>query len=126
MTNINLSGGCGNSPKNDLIEKMTVALLIGDSDFALARLTADIRWEFVGRKTISGAENIDAELSRIAAKRPLDLTIATVVSHGRAGAVSGSMKTESGKTFAFSFIYEFGSAKAENFRKITSFIIGTG
>ena len=49
-----------------------------------------------------------------------ELTIRHAVTHGKAGAVDGSIKSEDGRSHAFCDVYEFSSAKGTTVKEITS------
>ena len=53
MTEVERSGDCGNSPKNKLLEDLSVALYTSDAEFVLDRVTDDIQWNIVGEEVIS-------------------------------------------------------------------------
>lgn len=50
------------------------------------------------------------------------LTIFTILTHGKAGAVHGDMLMTDGKIYAFSDVYDFSSAKGNKVQKLYSYI----
>ena len=46
---ITLREDCGNSPKNEFVQKLTVAFATGDADSVAERVSDDVRWNIVGR-----------------------------------------------------------------------------
>jgi len=54
MAKMVLSEECGNSPKNQFVSDMTVALAQGDSKFILSKVTDDICWEGAGSGVFQG------------------------------------------------------------------------
>ena len=61
MTKVLRSRDCGNSPKNTLLEDLTIALAKRDTRFLIGVVTEDVRWNVVGRRAL--VEAID-ETSR--------------------------------------------------------------
>ena len=123
MTKILRSRDCGNSPKNTLLEDLTIALAKRDTRFLMGVLTEDVRWNVVGRRVVEGrralVEAIDESGRRDTVAK---IAIAHVVSHGRAGAVDGTMQIAK-RTVAFCNIYDFGSAKGTTVKTITTYAI---
>jgi hypothetical protein len=124
MTKVIMSEDCGNSPKNILIQDLTIALIKGNSDFVLNAVTDDIHWELVGDLAFKGKKGVTRKLKQ-KNEKPLELTIHHVATHGRAGAVNGTRKMKSGKTIAFCNVYVFGNTKGTVVREITSYEIDT-
>lgn len=58
MTEVTVSGDCGNSPKNVFVQELTIALAKGDTKFILKNVTDDVRWNVVGDKVMEGKENL--------------------------------------------------------------------
>jgi hypothetical protein len=121
MTTVIISADCGNSPKNKLLEKLTIAFAEGDAEFIRANVTDDIRWNIIGEKVIQGKADFAAALAQAKEQPVLQLTIQHVVSHGKAGAVNGVAIFEDGKRRAFCDVYEFSGASGRRVREITSY-----
>jgi hypothetical protein len=51
------------------------------------------------------------------------VTIHHVVTHGKAGAVNGTMKLKDGRSRQFCDVHEFTNAKGTSVRAITSYVI---
>ena len=51
------------------------------------------------------------------------LQIGRVVSHGRAGAVNGTLELNDEEVSEFCHVFEFTNAKGTSFGKVTSYII---
>lgn len=126
MTTVITSEDCGNSPKNKLLEKLTIAFAEGDAEFILASVAGDIRWNIPGEGEIQGKDEFSRALLRIKDNPALQLTIQHVVSHGKAGAVNGFAIFEDGKTRAFCDVYEFSGASGRRVREITSYRVEIG
>lgn len=122
MTKIVRSRDCGNSPKNLLIENLAVALVTGDRRTAASLLTADVQWNIVGGKVLSGREAVLQELEDVNSKSIVQLTVWHAVTHGKAGAVNGLVQFRE-TTQGFCDVFEFSSAKGTSVSQITSYRI---
>ena len=123
MTRVITSEDCGNSPKNILVQDLTIALAKRDSKFILGKVTDDIRWNIVGDKLIEGKDSFARTLEKIKGDKAVQLTVHHVATHGKAGAVNGTTKMKDGKTRAFCDVYEFSNSKGNSVKEITSYII---
>ncbi|MEK4852506.1 hypothetical protein NST04_21835 [Paenibacillus sp. FSL H7-0756] len=105
---IQLSGMCGNSPKNKLAEDLAVALITGDTKTLSHLLTDNSTVELVGSEhyPLSAVLQKSASVPELTA-----LTIEHAISHGKIAAVSGNWVTRSGIRFSFSDHYTFATTK---------------
>ncbi len=126
MTKVIASADCGNSPKNAFLQGLAVALASGDIQHILAGVTEDVRWNNIGQELIQGKGELAAALERMKTTRAVEITIHHVTSHGKAGAVNGTMLLQDGRTRAFCDVYEFSGVKGNSVREITSYVIETG
>jgi hypothetical protein len=123
MTKIIVSEDCGNSPKNILIQKLTIAIAKRDTKFILDTVVDLVRWNIVGNQLIEGKENLAGYLKQSKINQISLLTIHHVASHGKAGAVDGTQKMENGEMFAYCDVYEFGNTKGTMISEIISYVI---
>lgn len=123
MTKVIVSKDCGNSPKNSFLEKLTVAFAKGDAELILSKVSDDVRWKIVGEKEIRGKDDLAETLEELKKDKAAELKIAHIVSHGKAGAVDGTLKLKDKKTRAFCDVYEFSNAKGTSVKKIISYRI---
>ena len=123
MTSVRRSGDCGNSPKNSLLEDLTVAFATGERQILLAGTSADVRWEIVGQKQVAGKAAFVTALEELQAEPVAEITIQHVVSHGKAGAVNGEMRLASGERRAFCYVYAFSNAKGTQVREIRAYVL---
>ena len=123
MTKIIVSEDCGNSPKNILIQQATIAIAKRDVKFIHDSATENIRWNIVGDQLIAGKENLTEFLKQLKNDKVASLTIHHIASHGKAGAVDGEQKLQTGEMLAFCNVYEFGNTKGSLLSEITSFLI---
>lgn len=88
MTKIIRSKDCGNSPKNQLVEDLTVALLTHDLQTAAALTTEDVQWHLANGKSIHGREAVLKEAENVRSIQKL--TVLHALTHGKSGAVNGN------------------------------------
>lgn len=117
MTQVIRSADCGNSPKNTAVEDIAIALETGDVDFLAGVIDPGATWERPGA-TEAGAEAILAQVRSL--DSPSVVTIEHAISHGKIGAVSGSVGQGTGRR-RFCHVIEFTSVKCTRFRRIDSY-----
>jgi hypothetical protein len=117
------SEDCGNSPKNSFLQELTIALARADSRYVLDRVSEEVRWKIVGHPLLQGKTELGAILQKQKTQRVRELIIHHVATHGKAGAVNGTIKLEKGKTREFCHVFEFTNAKGNQVGEITSYII---
>jgi hypothetical protein len=122
MTKIIASGDCGNSPKNQLLEKLAIALALGNVA-ALELLSADVDWQQVGQTQQRGHDAVQQHLAQIANEPIAELQIEHVVNHGKAGAVNGSLRYTDNRCVMFCHMFEFSNAKGTAVKQIRSYLI---
>ncbi len=123
MPELKLSADCGNSPKNQFVERVTVALLLHDRDTLERLLSADLRWERIGDEAILDKAAILEGKHLPDADAIAALEIEHVLTHGKVGAVNGIARFESGRSWLFAAIYEFFNAKASSIKDIKLYLI---
>jgi hypothetical protein len=114
------SADCGNSPKNTLLQDIAIAFVKRDAEFLSKHLTDDIRWDLVGRGVVEGLAPLLQALDKT--DDVTQLTIEHVMSHGRVGAVNGTVQHRD-STAEFCDVFEFANAKAERVKTIRSYAI---
>ena len=131
---ITLREDCGNSPKNEFVQKLTVAFATGDADSVAERVSDDVRWNIVGIGPIVGKAAVTAVFGNPNREPLTELFVDKVVTHGKAGAVNGTfvLSEDRGngkwrnKSYSFCYVYEFVNAKGNSVKEITTYIIQTG
>ncbi|MFT3895875.1 MAG: nuclear transport factor 2 family protein [Anaerolineales bacterium] len=123
MSKIIIGKDCGNSPKNILLKDMVVALIKGDTKFFLATVTDDIRWDIIGTPLLEGKEDVAKALERMKGSKDTTLTIKHISTHGKSGAVDGTIILGNEKTLAFCDVFEFSSSTGKGIKEITSYVI---
>jgi hypothetical protein len=118
MTVISECAGCGNSPKNRLLQELVIAMARADLGEIEALVSQEVRWLVPGNKPVVGAKAFCKAVTRHGPATRLAL--AHVVSHGRSGTVDGVVEF-GGKSRAFCHVFEFGSAKGTDVKSITTY-----
>ena len=120
MTRVELGPDCGNSPKNRLLQDLTLAIARANTSEIATFLTADALWLPVGRKPVEGTDTVIKALTRYGPATKV--TIEHVISHGKTGSVSGVV-TFGHKQRGFCHVFEFSSAKATHVCRMTSYSV---
>jgi hypothetical protein len=123
MAKVVRSEDCGNSPKNALVEALAIALALADVAEVRARVTDDVERAHAGGETVRGKDALAAAV-RAGQRRVAKLTIDQVCTHGRAGAVNGTIEYRSGATIEFCQVFTFANTKGTAVSRITSYQIG--
>lgn len=119
------SGDCGNSPKNQFLEDLSVAIALGDTGKIFRGVTEDAAWEIVGKTRVQGRQNLAEAVEQVQFKNLVEVRILHVASHGRTGAANGVQRGADGKTLHFCHMFEFGSLKGTNVKEIMTYQIET-
>ncbi len=117
------SDDCNNSPRNTLLQRITVALVQQDLPFLRANLSEDIEWVVNGKKKVEGYAALVEALEDAADPDELRMTVLHVISHGRAGAANGIIQLENNIIRDFCHVFEFANAKATQVKHINSYIV---
>jgi hypothetical protein len=117
LTRITRSPDCGNSPKNQKAEEIALALM-GQTRLDPDLLSEGASWEKPGGALV-GRAAIMAELETPADHEWIEVT--EVVTHGKAGSVSGRFKRAGEKPKLFCHVIRFTSASARQIAQIVSF-----
>jgi|HigsolmetaAR201D_1030396.scaffolds.fasta_scaffold07388_2 hypothetical protein len=126
MPEVILSDDCGNSPKNQFVEQVTVALLLRDAAVLERSLSDDAVWELPGSGVSLGKPALLAG-QHLPADDPIaKLTIIHVLTHGKVGAVNGEAVFESGRVWPFCTLFVFANAKANSIRSVSMYMNGRG
>lgn len=124
MLKISVDEDCGNAPKRILLRDFEIAFAQNDVAHLLEQVAADIHWNRVGDKVIEGTEAMAAEIARMQLSKATELTLTNIITHGKIGAVDGTLKFEDGSSYAFCHVYSFSSnAKNAKIKAITAYVI---
>ena len=120
---INIQADCGNSPKRELLRDLTIYFVSYDLEKAMEYMDENVVWTLVGDKPIEGKEPFEASLKEMMNNEAKELTIYSIVTHGKEAAVNGEMTMEDGNVFGFADFYEFASAGSSKVKSIKSYVI---
>ena len=117
MVQITRSPDCANSPKNQRVEDIALALL-GVGDLPDTALSEGAVWDRAGG-SISGRTAIQTARATLPACQ--DIRVDQVVSHGKAGTASGVVVRAGEGARLFCHVIRFTSATAQQVAQIVSF-----
>ncbi len=120
---INIKTACGNAPKRIFLKDFNIAYAKGDTDHLAQCLTEDIIWTIHGDQKLEGKAVVMAHLESMKDYKISALILDKVVTHGREGAVNGSLEMASGEVYHFADFYEFKGAKGDRIKDIVSYVI---
>lgn len=128
---LTLREDCGNSPKNEFVQKLTIAFATGDADSVAEGVSDDVRWNVVGIAPIVGKAAVTAVFRNPNREPMTELCVDKVVTHGKAGAVNGTFVLsedrgggkQRSKFYSFCYVYEFANAKGSSVTEITTYVI---
>lgn len=123
MVKINIEADCGNSPKREFLKDFNIAFAEGNLAFIAENITDNIIWTMIGDKQIEGKDAFLDEFEQMNQQKTAELTVSKIITHGREGSANGKIVMSDGKTYAFSDVYEFQSAKGNSIKSITSYVI---
>jgi hypothetical protein len=89
MTDIVIRNEYGNSPKNLLLQKMTIAFAKGDTNNILGLASEDIHWHIIGDKTVLSKPGYIEGLVEINKSKVEKLNILLEFSHRKGRVVNG-------------------------------------
>ncbi len=122
MTRIVRSGNCRNSPKNQLVEDLAVALLTGDRQAVSGLVTDDVQWTTVGGEAVQGRQALGDSLQGVEPAGIEELVVLHVVTHGKSGAVDGTI-VDGGRQQGFCHVFDFANTRGSTVQRITSYRI---
>ena len=122
MTKINIKADCGNSPRKEFLKDLNVAFAKGNVDFIVEHANDDIVWTIYGDKKIEGKEAFSREVHAMKQYTADEMTLNTIVTHGRDAAANGEMRM-GGNTYAFCDVYKFTSTTSMVLKEMQSYVI---
>lgn len=120
---LNAPDHCGNSPKSELIKNLTIAFAVYDLEFTKEYLDENIIWNLVGDKPIVGKTDFITALEKMSENKATELTIHSLITHGKEAAVYGDMFMMDGTKISFIDLYTFNSAGSTLVKEITTFLV---
>ena len=113
------SKDCGNSPKNQFVEKIAVGLEAGDLEFLCGVLSEEAVWELTDKSVVAG-DSLRTYIQNHGKGVTL-VKIDHVISHGKCGSANGYRQDKNGKVFHFCHFIEFTSAKCVKVNRVSSY-----
>lgn len=123
MVKITVGTDCGNAPKREFLKDLNIAFVENNIDYLTESVTDDIVWNMIGENVIEGKADFVSALEQMQEVTPTELVITKVITHGREGAVNGTITMSDGKRYAFADVYEFSGAKGTHIKSIESYVI---
>jgi hypothetical protein len=120
---LNIKTDCANSPKSELVKNLTIYFASYNLDQVKNYLEDNVTWSLVGDTPIIGKEQFIKALEKMSHNKVAELTIHSIVTHGKVAATHGDMLMEDGNNFGFSDFYEFTNAKANKVKSIVSYVV---
>ncbi|KHE72669.1 nuclear transport factor 2 family protein, partial [Halobacillus sp. BBL2006] len=101
---------CGNAPKKTFLKEFNIAFAKGDVDFITESVSEDFSWEIIGEKVIHGKDEFTDWLDQLGDHKVTKIHIQNILTHGRMGAVNGTLKMKDGRRISFCDMYTFTDA----------------
>ncbi len=117
LTQIQGSKDCGNSPKNQFVQDVSVAIECGEA--MPDAFSEDVTWEQPETQRISGKTDVLEHLR--SRPNPTSITVLHAISHGKVGAANGEVTLANGHTRRFCHVFEFTNTKANCISVIKSY-----
>ncbi|MBR2656242.1 MAG: nuclear transport factor 2 family protein [Loktanella sp.] len=117
LTQIQGSKDCGNSPKNQFVQDVSVAIEWGEA--MPDAFSEDVTWEQPETQRISGKTDVLEHLR--SRPSPTSITVLHAISHGKVGAANGEVTLANGHTRRFCHVFEFTNTKANCISVIKSY-----
>ncbi|HWO52817.1 MAG TPA: hypothetical protein VNM49_00270 [Paenibacillus cookii] len=115
---------CGNAPKKEFLRAFNVAFVSNDSGFIMEKIIDDIQWNFIGSNVLQGKDEVLSMLEKLISKKPTELVISNIITHGYSGSLNGILKLEDHTSYAFCHVYRFNSSlNKTKIKEITSYIV---
>jgi len=120
---INLKPDCGNSPIKALVKELTTLFACYNTDELKQYFDEHIEWCFVGDSTVKRRASFCKALENMQNNTAIELTIDSIVTHGKEAAVNGEQNLKKGEAYGFSDFYEFASTSTKKIMAITSYVV---
>ena len=118
MVSVERSTDCGNSPRNTTAEEIGLAFC-GAVEMPAGMMSDTTLWRCADGSELVGDHAVEEGLDALTP--PRRVVVDSVVTHGRAGAVSGRIEPARGKTHLFCHVLRFTSASGRSLAEVTTF-----
>lgn len=115
------SHDCGNSPKNLRAQDLAIALAAANPSQIEPFLAQDVVWERPAASPVKGASAVLAAVG--SAAKATSIVVEHAITHGKVGAVSGTIKLRGASAQGFCHVVEFADAKATRVRSIKTYTL---
>lgn len=122
MAKITVIPDCGNAPRKEFLKDFNIAFATGKADFIVDHVSHEIEWNIHGDKHISGKESFVTEINIMKEYTADELTIHSIITHGREAALNGKMKMGD-KIYVFCDIYRFTNTTSDIIKQMDSYVI---
>ena len=104
---ITVLADCSGSPINQRLRDLNIAFARADVAAILDFFADDIAWDIIGEREICGLAAARETLEAMSGVAVRELTIHSIISDGREGAVNGLIAAETGGAVAFCDVCRF-------------------
>ncbi|WP_176142492.1 hypothetical protein [Halobacillus hunanensis] len=81
-------------------------------------------WTIVGHKPIKGKGRVEEAMKQVSKDNVTEIELKNIITHGKTGAVDGTLLYENGKVLSFCNIFNFtGAGKNSKINEIASYVI---
>ncbi|MEM6430697.1 MAG: nuclear transport factor 2 family protein [Deinococcota bacterium] len=123
---INVQADCGNAPRKLLLRDISIAFVENDVEMLLEHAHKDITWNRVGNSITEGKAAFEEVLLHRTLPEARELTLHHILTHGKEGAVSGTVMFNDGLQHDFCDVYVFSSTTSKLVKVLRSFGIAGG
>lgn len=113
--------------REDFLKRFNDAFVNNDINFILDSVTDSIIWNMIGKSQLEGKEAVAEAMNKMEGPSELNLTILSIITHGRSAAVDGimEMKDKEGnfKKYGFCDVYRFSSHKDSKISELRSYLV---
>ncbi len=115
---------CGNSPKKQELKKLHIAVADNNTSFIMDSVAEQVTWNIVGHKPIKGKDRVKEALKQEITDNVTEIELKNIITHGKTGAVDGTLLFGDGKVLSFCNIFNFtGAGKNSKIIEIASYVI---
>ena len=120
---VNVQADCGNAPRKLLLRDISIAFAERDVATLLEHAHKDITWNRVGTNITEGKAAFEEALSSLTLPDARELTLHHILTHGKEGAVSGTVIFSDGSQRDFCDVYVFSSTTSKLVKVLQSYVI---
>lgn len=108
MTTVERHADCQNSPKNQWVQELAIAL--EDGSAARESLSDTVEWHGLSEGFLKGPDAVTQQLHQH--PKPERIRVIQAISHGKVGMAHGETQFNDGKIRRFCHVFEFTNTKA--------------